>query len=90
MLPVDAGEPASLCARWDARTPGSRCSPRRPAAGTPRSRPPRRTRGRTQAAWQMLPVEVGDRELRAGIAEVRELLGGLRGRARELVRTLGR
>lgn len=38
----------------------------------------------------MLPVEVGDRELRAGIAEVRELLGGLRGRARELVRTLGR
>ena len=38
----------------------------------------------------MLPVEVGDRELRAGIAEARELLGGLRGRARELVRTLGR
>ncbi len=38
----------------------------------------------------MLPVEVGDTELRAGITEVRELLGGLRGRARELVRTLGR
>jgi hypothetical protein len=38
----------------------------------------------------MLPVEVGDPELRAGIAEVRELLGGFRGRARELVRTLGR
>jgi len=38
----------------------------------------------------MLPVEVGDPELRAGIAEVRELVGGLRGRARELVRTLGR
>jgi hypothetical protein len=38
----------------------------------------------------MLPVEVGDAELRAGIAGVRELLGGLRGRARELVRTLGR
>jgi hypothetical protein len=38
----------------------------------------------------MLPVEVGDVELRAGIAEVRELLGNLRGRAREFVRTLGR
>lgn len=38
----------------------------------------------------MLPVEVGDAELRAGIAAVRELVGGLRGRAREVVRTLGR
>jgi hypothetical protein len=38
----------------------------------------------------MLPVEVGDVELRAGISGVRESLGGLRGRARELVRTLGR
>jgi hypothetical protein len=38
----------------------------------------------------MLPVEVGDAELRAGIAEVREHLGGLRGQARELVRVLGR
>jgi len=38
----------------------------------------------------MLPVEVGDPELRSGLAEVRELLGDLRGRARELVRTLGR
>jgi hypothetical protein len=38
----------------------------------------------------MLPVEVGDPELRAGLAEVRELVGGLRARARELVRTLGR
>jgi hypothetical protein len=38
----------------------------------------------------MLPVEVGDAQLRAGIAEVRELLGGLRGHAREFVRTLGR
>ena len=38
----------------------------------------------------MLPVEVGDAELRAGISQVRELLGGLRPRARELVRTLGR
>jgi hypothetical protein len=38
----------------------------------------------------MLPVEVGDAELRAGIAEVRAQLGGLRGKARELVRVLGR
>jgi acyl-coenzyme A synthetase/AMP-(fatty) acid ligase len=38
----------------------------------------------------MRPVEVGDAELRAGLAEVRELLGALRGRARELVRVLGR
>jgi hypothetical protein len=38
----------------------------------------------------LLPVEVGDAELRAGITEVRELLGGLRQRARELERTLGR
>src|SRR4051812_13599326 len=38
----------------------------------------------------MMPVEVGDAELRAGLAEVRELLGGVRARAREFVRTLGR
>jgi hypothetical protein len=38
----------------------------------------------------MLPVEVGDPELRAGLAEVRELVGGLRARARDFVRTLGR
>jgi hypothetical protein len=38
----------------------------------------------------MLPVEVGDKELRAEIVGVRELLGGLRGRAHEIVRTLGR
>lgn len=38
----------------------------------------------------MLPVEVGDAELRAGIAETRELIGGLPARARDLVRTLGR
>jgi hypothetical protein len=38
----------------------------------------------------MMPVEVGDAELRAGLAEVRQLVGGLRGRAREVVRTLGR
>jgi hypothetical protein len=38
----------------------------------------------------MLPVEVGDAELRAGLEEVRTLLDHLRGRAREFVRTLGR
>lgn len=38
----------------------------------------------------MLPVEVGDPQLRASLAEVRTLLGDLRGRARELLRTLGR
>jgi hypothetical protein len=38
----------------------------------------------------MMPVEVGDPELRAGLAEVRELLGDVRARAREFLRTLGR
>lgn len=38
----------------------------------------------------MLPVEVGDPELRAGLSEVRELLGVVSARAREIVRVLGR
>jgi len=38
----------------------------------------------------MLPVEVGDPELRAGLEEVRTILGDLRGRARQFMRTLGR
>jgi hypothetical protein len=38
----------------------------------------------------MLPIEVGDPEVRAGLADVREMVDGLRARARELVRTLGR
>jgi hypothetical protein len=38
----------------------------------------------------MLPVEVGDAELRAGLSGVRELIDDLPARARELVRTLGR
>jgi hypothetical protein len=37
-----------------------------------------------------LPTEVGDVELRAALTDVRERLGGLRQRARELERTLGR
>ena len=38
----------------------------------------------------MLPVEVGDPELRAAIADVREHLGGVARNARELTRVLGR
>jgi hypothetical protein len=38
----------------------------------------------------MLPVEVGDRELRTGLGEVRELIAPLPGRARAVVRTVGR
>ena len=37
-----------------------------------------------------LPTEVGDVELRAALTDVRELLGGVRQRARDLERTLGR
>jgi hypothetical protein len=38
----------------------------------------------------MLPVEVGDKELRAGLEQVRVLLGEIGERARRLARTLGR
>jgi len=38
----------------------------------------------------MLPVEVGDRELRADLAEVRTLVEALQGRAHQFVRTFGR
>jgi hypothetical protein len=38
----------------------------------------------------LLPVEVGDPEVRAGISETRALLGPLPAAARELERTLGR
>ena len=44
----------------------------------------------TELQDSMMPVKVGDAELRAGLAEVRELLGDVRARAREFVRTLGR
>ena len=37
-----------------------------------------------------LPTEVGDVELRAALADVRELIAGVRSRARALERTLGR
>jgi hypothetical protein len=38
----------------------------------------------------MLPVEVGDPELRAGLAEIRTLVGELQGRAQQFVRIFGR
>jgi hypothetical protein len=38
----------------------------------------------------MLPVEVGDPELRAGLSQVRETLSAVPARARGLVRTVGR
>ena len=38
----------------------------------------------------MMPVEVGDAELRAGLSEVRELASSVQDRARALVRRLGR
>lgn len=38
----------------------------------------------------MMPVEVGDPELRAGIAEVRRRLGEVAGQARHFLRRLGR
>ncbi len=38
----------------------------------------------------MMPVEVGDAPLRAGLAEARELVAPLPGRAHELLRVLGR
>ena len=38
----------------------------------------------------MMPVEVGDAELRAGLAEVREAVGKIQVRAREFMRTFGR
>ena len=38
----------------------------------------------------LLPVEVGDPELRAGLAEVREAVGDIRQRARTFMRSFGR
>jgi hypothetical protein len=44
----------------------------------------------TQLQDSMRPVEVGDAELRAGLSEVRRLVGDVPRRATELVRGLGR
>jgi hypothetical protein len=38
----------------------------------------------------MRPVEVGDAQLRAGLSEVRRLIGDVPGRAGQFVRVLGR
>ncbi len=38
----------------------------------------------------MLPVEVGDPEVRAGLMQIREAISPLSGRAREVLRILGR
>jgi hypothetical protein len=38
----------------------------------------------------LLPIEVGDAQMRAALAELRQLVGGLAERAREIVRTIGR
>src|SRR3954452_5299756 len=38
----------------------------------------------------MLPVEVGDPQVRAGLNETRELIGRIPGAARDLLRTFGR
>lgn len=38
----------------------------------------------------LMPIEFGDPDLRAGLTEVRQLIGGLSQRAREFVRTFGR
>jgi hypothetical protein len=38
----------------------------------------------------LLPVEVGDAELRAALADLRALVGGLSKQARDVVRTVGR
>jgi len=38
----------------------------------------------------LMPIEVGDAELRAGLSEVRELIGGVSQKARAFLRTFGR
>ena len=38
----------------------------------------------------LMPIEVGDPELRAGLTEVRQLIAPLPARARDLLRLLGR
>jgi hypothetical protein len=47
-------------------------------------------RGLAELQDSLLPVEVGDEELRAGLAGLRELVGDLTRRAREVGRTIGR
>jgi hypothetical protein len=50
----------------------------------------RADQGLSELQDSMLPVEVGDRELREGLSEVREVVAELPGRARRLMRAQGR
>jgi hypothetical protein len=50
----------------------------------------RADQGLAQLQDSMMPVEVGDRELREGLSEVRETLADLPARARTLMRAQGR
>ena len=45
---------------------------------------------RTELQDSMRPVEVGDAELRAGLAQIRTTLADVRGRATKLLSLLGR
>jgi hypothetical protein len=47
-------------------------------------------RGVADLQDSMLPIESGDADLRAGLTEVRELIGGAPAATREFLRTLGR
>jgi hypothetical protein len=46
--------------------------------------------GLSELQDSMRPVDVGDAELRAGLSDVREHLGGLRSRSRQLISIFGR
>jgi hypothetical protein len=50
----------------------------------------RADQGLAELQDSMLPVEVGDRELRAGLSECREMIAELPGHARRLMRAQGR
>jgi hypothetical protein len=50
----------------------------------------RADRGLSELQDSMMPVEVGDRELRDGLSEVREMISELPARARRLMRAQGR
>jgi hypothetical protein len=44
----------------------------------------------TELQDSMMPVEVGDQQLRSGLSHTRELVGGVPATGRELLRTFGR
>jgi hypothetical protein len=76
--------------RFEAGSPGQASA--RPKASIERARDAISRADGTLATLQDSPMalELGDVELRAGLAEVRELIGGFGQRARGLLRTLGR